>query len=69
MPRKLATQKYAGATYDLSERTIRRYIEKGIITGYRMPGGRAIRVDLDELEQAITTIPTVGTAPGHTGDA
>lgn len=67
MPRKLVTQKVAAGTYGLCERTIRNYIAQGLITGYRLPGGRAIRVDLDELERAITTIPTVGTAAVRKG--
>ncbi|PXX59850.1 hypothetical protein DFR70_111237 [Nocardia tenerifensis] len=35
---------------DSSVRTIRRRISDGTITGYRVPGCRSIRVDLNELE-------------------
>lgn len=63
--RKLVTQKAAAEALGLTDRTIRTYIAQGFITGYRMPGGRAIRVDLNELEQAITAIPTVRTGGAH----
>jgi len=60
MPRRnLATQKTAAERYGISDRTIRNYISRGIIRGYRLPGGRAIRVDLDELDAALTEIPAV----------
>jgi excisionase family DNA binding protein len=40
----------------VSVRTIRRRIADGSITGYRF-GARLIRVDLDELDAAMRTIP------------
>jgi excisionase family DNA binding protein len=42
--------------YDVSEKTLRRYIAEGKITGYRL-GPRLIRVDLDEIEQLLKPIP------------
>lgn len=45
----------------LCERTIRRRIADGTLTGYRI-GPRAIRVDLNELDAALRPIPTAGTA-------
>ena len=42
--------------YGVSEKTLRRYIAEGKITGYRL-GPRLIRVDLDEVEQLLTPIP------------
>jgi excisionase family DNA binding protein len=44
-----------------NERTIRRHIAKGEITGYRL--GRVYRVDLNELDEWLTPIPTVKAAP------
>jgi len=52
-----AAAKFAG----VSEKTIRRYISRGIITGYRM-GPRLIRVDLNELDALLRPIPTAGCA-------
>lgn len=43
----------------LSERTIRRYITQGLLTGYRI-GPRQIRIDLNELDALFTAIPTAG---------
>lgn len=40
-----------------STRTVRRYIESGRLTGYRM-GPRLIRVDLAELDVLLRPIPT-----------
>ncbi|MGX1762802.1 helix-turn-helix transcriptional regulator [Nocardia brasiliensis] len=48
-PRYVSLAKAAEFT-DSSVRTIRRRISDGTITGYRVPGCRAIRVDLNELE-------------------
>jgi excisionase family DNA binding protein len=49
-----------GAEYSgLSDKTIRRYISTGQLTGYRI-GKKLIRVDLDELDALLKPIPTVG---------
>lgn len=45
----LAAAEYAGGC---SERTLRRMISAGQLTGYRL--GRHIRVDLNELDEALT---------------
>jgi excisionase family DNA binding protein len=42
--------------YGVSEKTLRRYIAEGKITGYRL-GPRLIRVDLDEIEALLKPIP------------
>lgn len=48
-----------GAEYSgLSDKTIRRYIANGQLTGYRI-GRKLIRVDLDELDALLKPIPTV----------
>ena len=41
----------------ISQRTVRRMIDRGELTGYRL-GKRLIRIDLDELEASIKPIPT-----------
>jgi excisionase family DNA binding protein len=46
---------YAGGK--LSERTLRRYIAQGRLTGYRF-GPRMIRIDLNELDALMDPIPT-----------
>ena len=52
-----APLKTTSEQYGVSERTLRRYITQGKITGYRL-GPRMIRVDLDEVEQLLQPIPT-----------
>lgn len=47
---KLASIETAADAWMLSPRTIRRRIADGTITGYRIPGTRAIRVDMNEIE-------------------
>lgn len=46
---------YAG----VCEKTIRRRISDGSLTGYRL-GSRLIRVDLNELDKFMRVIPTAG---------
>ena len=43
----------------VTERTVRNFIARGDLTGYRV-GTRAIRIDLRELEALLTPIPTAG---------
>jgi hypothetical protein len=54
MPRIVTQQVAAGVT----PRTIRNWISEGWITGYRLPSGRAIRVDLEEITSQLKAIPT-----------
>ncbi len=50
----------AAANYlDVCQKTIRRRISDGTLTGYRL-GRRTIRVDLDELDAMLVAIPTAG---------
>jgi excisionase family DNA binding protein len=63
-PAPAAARRYASlaaaATYlGVNQRTIRRQIADGQLTGYRL-GGRLIRVDLNELDEALRPIPTRG---------
>lgn len=48
----------AAGYIDVTERTIRNFIARGDLTGYRV-GTRAIRVDVRELEAMLTPIPAV----------
>lgn len=49
----------AAETVGCSDRTIRRWISEGRLTGYRL-GSRAIRVDLNELDALFQPIPAAG---------
>jgi excisionase family DNA binding protein len=55
--RRLAQLESAAQYADCSVKTIRRMIARGDLTGYRM-GKRLIRVDLNELDEALRPIPT-----------
>lgn len=57
--RRLASIQTGAAYADVSTKTIRRRISDGTLTGYRM-GPRLIRVDLNELDDLLRPIPTVG---------
>jgi excisionase family DNA binding protein len=48
---------HAAEYADCNERTLRRLIADGKITGFRL--GRVIRIDLNELDQALKPIPTI----------
>jgi excisionase family DNA binding protein len=55
--RRLASLAKAAEQYDVSEKTVRRWISSGKITGYRV-GKLLIKVDLDEVEaNVIEVIP------------
>lgn len=58
--RRLASIADAAEYAGLSDRTLRRYISQGRLTGYRA-GVRLIKVDLNEVdERIIRPIPAVG---------
>jgi len=59
--RRLAALSAAAEYGACSEKTIRRRIADGTLTGYRM-GPRLIRVDLNELDEILRPIPTAGDA-------
>jgi excisionase family DNA binding protein len=60
--RELVSTLTAAKRYGISEKSIRRYIAQGLITGYRVGQRRLIRVDLAECDaRLLTTIPTVNT--------
>ncbi len=41
------------ARYDVSLRTVHRWVESGLIRGHRIGGGRLVRYRLDEAEAAL----------------
>jgi excisionase family DNA binding protein len=51
--RRLAAITVAAEAYGVHPRTIRRRIADGTIRGYRIAGSRAIRVDLNELDDVL----------------
>lgn len=60
-PRRWITQRDAADHLGVTDRTIRNYIASGRLTGYRL-GGRAVRLDLNEVDDLLRPIPTVGGA-------
>ena len=58
--RTFMTLNAAANRFDCSERTIRRMIANGELTGYRV-GKRLVRVDAAEVDQLARVIPTVST--------
>ena len=58
-PRRYATLETAAEYLVCSVRHVRDMIARGEITGYRM-GSKSVRVDLNELDAALTVIPTGG---------
>jgi excisionase family DNA binding protein len=57
--RQLVSISAAAEYLGLSEKSLRRYIASGFITGYRVGQKRLIRVDLNEVEsRLLTPIPT-----------
>lgn len=60
-PRRLAALSEGAAYSGLGQTTLRRYIARGIITGYRV-GPKLLKVDLDELDALARPIPTASGA-------
>ena len=56
--RRYASLAAAAEYLDCNQRTIRRLIASGRLTGYRF-GPRIIRIDLNEVDAAMRPIPTV----------
>lgn len=63
--RNIVTQQRAATRFDVTVRTVRNWISRGLITGYKLPGGRAIRVDLDEIEKVMSVVPATVARPGQ----
>jgi excisionase family DNA binding protein len=58
MSKKISMQE-AADIYGVSRATIRRWVEAGLITGYRV-GPRVIRLDADELDEQLRGAPVGG---------
>ncbi|MEJ7831914.1 MAG: helix-turn-helix domain-containing protein [Nocardioides sp.] len=58
--RRWASQQAAAEYAGVTDRTIRNYIARGELTGYRVGKGRLVRVDLNELDALLRPIPTAG---------
>lgn len=61
--RRLGTQEQGARLWGCDVRTIRNRISDGTITGYKVPGTRAIRIDLNELERLLEVIPAAKRQP------
>ena len=48
--RRLATVQDAADYWGVGLRTMRRRVAEGVVNAYRLPGSRALRIDLDELD-------------------
>lgn len=55
---RLITQQAAADMLGVTDRSIRNMISRGVITGYRIPGVRAVRVDKDQIVGKLRAIPT-----------
>ena len=55
---RLITQQQAADMLSVTDRTVRNMISRGAITGYKVPGTRAVRVDRDEIASKLKAIPT-----------
>lgn len=58
-PARLVSQKEAADLVGVTPRTIRNWVANGAVRAWRTPGGRALRIDPDELLSAFTEVPTV----------
>lgn len=56
---RLITQQVLADRLGVTDRTVRNMISRGVITGYKVPGVRAVRVDLDEVMYKVKAIPAV----------
>ena len=61
--RRLGTQEQAARIWGCDVRTIRNRISDGTLTGFKLPGTRAIRVDLNEVEHLLEVIPAAKRQP------
>ena len=60
--RRLISQNEAAEYLGVTDRTVRNYISRGMLRGYKV-GGRLVRVDLDDLDSLLRQIPTAGGGP------
>lgn len=53
----LITLADAAVRLSVSVRTVRRLIQHGYLEGYKIPGGRAIRVHADDVARVLSRMP------------
>ena len=56
--RRLVSIEQAAEYLGICARTVRNYVASGEISGYRLPGGRLLRVDIAEIDAALRPIPS-----------
>lgn len=61
-PRRWLSQAEAAAYLDVDPRTIRNYISRGHLRGYRVRGERLVRIDRADLDDLLAPIPTTKAA-------
>ena len=59
MSRTLVSQQRIADFLGVHPRTVRNMISRGDLTGYRIPGVRAVRLDLNEVAALVRAIPSV----------
>jgi len=62
--KNLGTIATGASCYSISEKTLRRWVAEGRITGYRF-GPRMLRIDLNEIEALLKPIPTADGGGPH----
>lgn len=55
---RFVSQQQAAEFLGISDRSVRNLISRGVLTGYKVPGLRAIRLDQREIEAKMQSIPT-----------
>ena len=55
---RLITQEQTASMLQCTTRTVRNLISRGVLTGYQLPGFRAIRLDADEVRSKLKVIPS-----------
>lgn len=58
--RRWLSQAQAAEHLGVTDRTIRNYVARGTLRAHRVRGSRLVRIDLNELEQLLTPIPSAG---------
>jgi excisionase family DNA binding protein len=58
LPRRWLSQLEAADQLGVTDRTIRNYISRGWLKGYRPRGSRIVRIDSRELDSFMQPIPT-----------
>ena len=56
--RRWLSQQEAADELGVTDRTIRNYIKRGELRGYRVRGSRLVRLDRADVDRLLTPIPT-----------